>query len=219
MIKAVLYDLDGTVINTNNLVISSWKHTLEKILGWYPGDKEIIASFGEPLVETAKRFGGDEADNIVKVYREHNLAFHDEMIERYVGMEDTIKELKAMGIKVGIVTSKMRKTAERALKLFNIYEFMDVIVTFDDTEKHKPDAEPLNKALGILNISPEDVIYVGDSRFDIQCGKNAGTLTCAVKYSESPLDELMKYKPDYLIDKPLDIIDIVKENLSDIEAV
>lgn len=211
MIKAVLFDLDGTVINTNELVIASWKHALGKHLARCPEDREIIMSFGEPLVDTARRYDNDNADAICRTYREYNISVHDQMIRGYDGMEDTIKNLKSMGIKVGIVTSKMRETAERALRIFNLFDLMDVVVTVDDTEKHKPNPEPLLKAVKTLGLSPENVMYVGDTNYDMLCGKNAGCSTCAVRYSMVPSEELMKYDPDYMIDKPGDIIKIIRE--------
>jgi len=211
MIRAVLFDLDGTVINTNELVIASWKHALGKHLGKCPEDREIIGTFGEPLITTARRYDYNNAEAICAIYKKFNISVHDQMIKHYEGMEDAIKELKVLGLKVGIVTSKRRETALRALKLFNLFDLMDVIITMNDTQKHKPHPEPLLEALKILGLSPTEAIYVGDTHYDILCGQNAGCRTCAVKYSIIPFDELAKYRPDYAIDKPLEIVELVKK--------
>lgn len=219
MIKAVLFDLDGTVINTNELVITSWRHALGTHLGRCPEDTEIIGTFGEPLIVTAKRYDENNAEAICETYKRFNISVHDEMIKEYEGMEDTIKNLKKLGLKVGIVTSKRKETAMRALRMFKLLELMDVIITFDDCERHKPHPEPLLKGLEVLGISPLEAMYVGDSHYDILCGQNAGCRTCVVKYSAMPFDELMKYKPDYSVDKPLDIVELVKGKVISSTAV
>jgi pyrophosphatase PpaX len=209
MIKAVLFDLDGTVINSNDLVIGSWRHTLKENLGFYPDDDEIIRSFGEPLAVTAKRYDENKIEMIMTAYRHFNVSMHDSMIKEYEGMNEALKTLKSFDIKVGIVTSKRKIMAERGLKKFGLFDMMDVIVAMEDTAKHKPDGDPLKKALEILNLLPEDALYVGDTHLDILCGKDAGCRTCVVRYSLAPFEELMKYNPDYVIDKPLDLVELV----------
>lgn len=208
MLEAVLFDLDGTVINTNNLILASWKHTLQRHLGKCPRDGEIIRYFGEPLMVTMRRYGGDKAEEMCETYLKFNRAMHDTMISGFEGMDDTIRELKAIGIKVGIVTSKKRSLAEKGLEVFGLLKLMDVVVTVEDTKLGKPNPDPLLKAFEILHVSPDKVVYVGDARYDILCGKNAGCRTCAVKYSMVPIKELMDCGPDYFIEKPMDIVGI-----------
>lgn len=211
MIRAVLFDLDGTVINTNDLVIGSWRHTLKENLGLYPDDSEIISSFGEPLVVTAKRYDENKVDMLCAAYRHFNVSMHDSMIKKYEGMDEAIRSLKSLDIKLGIVTSKRKIMAERGLKNFGLFDYMDVIVAVEDTISHKPHGEPLLKALEILDLLPEETLYVGDTHFDILCGKDAGCRTCIVRYSMIPFDELMKYSPDFAIDKPMDLVGLVED--------
>ena len=210
MIKAVLFDLDGTLVDTNNLIIQSFKHTFKKHLNIDVPASEIVMHFGEPLIETLSRYDKDNADILIQTYRAHNEAIHDELAKEIVGSKETIKELKALGIKVGVVTSKRRPIAERGLKLFNLYDLMDVIITPEDTPKHKPEGEPVEKACEILNIKPCEAIMVGDSHYDILCGKNAGAKSCVVKYTALPLQKIMDYDPDYSIDEIRGIMDIVR---------
>ncbi|ERI90715.1 HAD hydrolase, family IA, variant 1 [Clostridiales bacterium oral taxon 876 str. F0540] len=213
MIKAVLFDLDGTLIDTNDLIIQSFKHTFQKHLNKDVPESEIVLYFGEPLIDTLARYDKDNAHILIQTYRAHNEAIHDELTKEISGAKETLKELKALGIKVGVVTSKRRGIAERGLKLFNMLEMIDAFITPEDTVKHKPEAEPIEKACGILDVNPSEALMVGDSHFDILCGKNAGSKTCVVRYTVLPLDKIMAYSPDYSIDNIKEIIDIVrKEN-------
>jgi pyrophosphatase PpaX len=210
LIKAVLFDLDGTLVDTNNLIIQSFKHTFKRHLNLDVDEKEIVMYFGEPLIDTLSRYDKENAHVMIESYREHNEAIHDELAREIVGAKDTLRELKTLGIRVGVVTSKRRELAERGLKLFNLYDLMEVIITPEDTFIHKPDAEPMLKACEKLGIQPSEAIIVGDSHFDILCGKNAGAKSCLVKYSALPLDKLMMHNPDYEIDKINEILNIIR---------
>jgi pyrophosphatase PpaX len=213
VIRTVLFDLDGTIIDTNRLILESWRHALGKHLGICPDERELIGYFGEPLIVTARRFDEANAEMLCAAYREFNVAMHDSMVKKIDGVDETISGLKALGIRVGIVTSKKRLIAERGLKNFNLLGLMDVLVTIEDTRECKPQGEPVIKALELLDISPAEALYVGDTHYDILCARNAACRSCAVKYSMVPLDELMKHDPDYILDNLTDLIEIVsREN-------
>lgn len=210
MIRAVLFDFDGTLVNTNNLIIESFKYTYKKHFNISVDEKDIVKYFGEPLITTFERFDKNNAETLFKTYIEFNEARHDYMVEAFEGANDTLKELKNLGVKVGVVTSKRRILVERGLNVTGITEPMDVIITVEDTKRHKPLGDPLIKACEILNIKPSETLYVGDTHFDILCGKNAGCLTCLVKYTMLSLDELMAYSPDYIIEALMDLPEILK---------
>lgn len=212
MIKGILFDLDGTLINTNELIIDSFQYTFKKHFNKEVPRAEIVNTFGAPLTETMAKYDKENTDLLLSIYRGFNETMHDKLTTKFEGVESGLKALKALGVKIGIVTSKRRVLAERGLRLINIYDYMDVIVTPEDTEKHKPQGEPAEKACELLGISPEDTIMVGDSHNDILCGRNAGCSTCLVKYTALPMEKLMEYKPDYVIDKIEDLIDICKSS-------
>jgi pyrophosphatase PpaX len=215
LIKAVLFDLDGTLIDTNDLIIQSFKHTYRKHLNKDVPDSEIVMHFGEPLLATLARYDEANADILIQTYRAHNETVHDELTKEIVGVKETLRELKTLGIKIGVVTSKRRELAIRGLKLFNLHELMEVIITPEDTVKHKPEAEPVLKACELLEISPKEALMVGDSHYDILCGKNAGSKSCLVKYTALPVDKIMKHNPEYAVEEIKDILKIVrKENFS-----
>lgn len=210
MIKAVLFDLDGTLIDTNELIIKSFKHTFKKHLNKDVPENEIVMYFGEPLLDTLARYDKDNAHVLFETYITYNEAIHDEVTKEIIGAKDVIRELKALGIKVGVVTSKRKLIAERGLKLFNLFEKMDVIITPEDTKKHKPEPEPIYKACEILNILPSEALMIGDSHYDILCGKNAGSKTCVVKYTVLPLDKIMQHEPEFAIDDLKEIANIIR---------
>ncbi|OFI06794.1 pyrophosphatase PpaX [Clostridium acetireducens DSM 10703] len=208
MIKAVLFDLDGTLINTNSAVIESFKYTFKKHLGIKIPEEEITKTFGEPLYDVMERYDKENAELMVNIYREYNEKIHDEFAKSFNGVEDALNILKSKGLKLGVVTSKRRDMAERGLNLFNISKYMDIVITPENTKMHKPKGEPALKACELLNICPEESLMVGDSQNDILCGKNAGCYTCLVKYTAVPLEHVMKYKPDYVIENMLEVVDI-----------
>lgn len=211
MIKAVLFDLDGTLIDTNKLILESFRHTFKSVLNREVSDEEITLLFGKPLDATFSLYDKERVKELISVYREYNKKNHDNMCNAFDGAKELIKEIKSMGIKVGIVTSKKEDMAKRGMEINGILEFMDVIMTPEKTEKHKPDKEPVIKACEELNINPSEAIMVGDSNFDIMSGKSAGSKTIAVKYTVLPIEEVIKANPDYLVDRPMDILDIINK--------
>lgn len=209
MIEAVLFDLDGTLINTNQLIIDSFKHAFNTELNINPDDEEIVQYFGEPLMQTFARYDKENTMKLFNAYIQYNEKNHDNIVFAMEGARDTIIGLKKSGIAVGVVSSKRRIMVNRGLKVCDLSELMDVVITPEDTEKHKPDGEPLMKACTILGINTANALMVGDSHFDILCGKNAAAKTCLVKYTAVPIQNILKYKPDFLIEKLTDLLSII----------
>lgn len=209
MIKGILFDLDGTLINTNTLILETFKYVLNDSLGIKAEDDELIKYFGEPLNYTMSRYCEEKTDELVNSYIEYCATIHDDYAKEYDGVEEALIELKNRGYKLAVVTSKRRNTALRGLKLFHLEKYFDVIITPEDTETHKPNPEPVLKALELLNIKPDEAIMIGDSHNDILSGKAANTKTCLVKYTFIPLQGLLKYKPDYVIDDMRELLNIL----------
>lgn len=210
MIKAVLFDLDGTLINTNELIIESFQHAMKEHLNKEISREEVVMTFGEPLRYAMLRYDEENVDEMLRIFRSHNENRHDVLAKEFEGVYHGIKSLKEMGIKIALVTSKRKKMTERGLRLVQVYNFMDAIVTPEDTETHKPSGEPALKACEILQVDPDETIFVGDSHNDILCGKDAGCYTCLVSYTALPLGEMMSYEPDFIIDSIVELIDICK---------
>ncbi|MGC4376844.1 pyrophosphatase PpaX [Fictibacillus sp. Mic-4] len=211
-IDTLLFDLDGTLINTNELIISSFLHTLNQYFPDQYNREKVLPFIGPPLIESFETVDKERAEELVKTYREYNLAHHDELVTEYEGVYETIEKLHQKGYKLGIVTTKMRHTVNMGLKLTGLDQFFECIVPLDDVKRAKPDPEPIERALAILDSVPEKTIMVGDNKHDILAGKNAGTKTAGVAWSIKGRAYLEEFQPDYMLENMSDILAIVEGN-------
>jgi pyrophosphatase PpaX len=208
-INTLLFDLDGTLINTNELIIASFLHTLNS---YYPSKykrEDVLPFIGPTLYDTFASVDQDRMEEMVQAYRKFNHEQHDILVTEYETVFETIKTLKEQGFKLGIVTTKIRDTVNMGLKLTKLDQFFDVVVTLDDVEYAKPHPEPVLKALKQLNSSPEEAIMVGDNHHDVEAGKNAGTKTAGVAWSIKGREYISSHNPDYLLEKMSDLLPIV----------
>ncbi|MHB9144961.1 MAG: pyrophosphatase PpaX [Symbiobacteriia bacterium] len=205
-IKALLLDLDGTVLDTNGLIVASFQHTLDELLGIRVTAEELYPFFGEPLQDTMARFSLARAEEMVAHYRAYNIANHDRLARTFPGLGDALTALHGAGLRLAIVTSKYEATARRGLDLFGLTPLFEVLVGLDATTRHKPNPEPALKALEMLDLAPAETVMIGDTILDIGCGRGAGTLTAAVGWSVFPRDSLLAAKPDYWLDQPMDLL-------------
>ncbi|WP_027965408.1 pyrophosphatase PpaX [Halalkalibacillus halophilus] len=210
-IKAILFDLDGTLIDSNQLIIESFRHTLEQFTEKNYTDEELQTFIGPPLQDSLEKIRPDQVDEMMQTYRKHNLENHDHFVKAFDGVFETIQDLHQKGIPMAIVTTKRRNTAIRGLELTNLNQFFDVVIGLDDVTHAKPDPEPIEKGLEALGVSKEGTIMIGDNSHDIDAGKNAGTLTAGVEWSAKGADFMKSLQPDYLLKHITDLIDLVEE--------
>lgn len=209
-ITTVLFDYDGTLMDTNEIIIESWQHTFRTLTGKEGDVKEILKTFGEPLRDTVRKFFPQhDAEETVEIYRSYQVTFYKKLIQMFPGTRELIETLKARGYKLGIVTSRLRPTTMEGLDKYGLTDCFDYIVTADDTDKHKPDPEPVLIALRKLHSRPEEAIMVGDTKFDIGCGKNAGAHTVMVNWAMAPASD--EYRPDFRIDRPEELFDVIAQ--------
>lgn len=206
----IFFDLDGTVLDTNNLILTSFRHVFKETLDLDVGDEELLQYFGEPLLTTLQRYSTEKADEMLLAYREYNIGRHDEMVTVFDQIEECIKELHHMGATLAIVTSKYKALALRGLKLFDLDRYFSAIIAMDDTEKHKPLPDPILKALEVLDADPEKTIMIGDSIFDIQCAKAAHVDSILVNWSMAQGAQAKNIDADYFVSNPMEIINLVK---------
>lgn len=212
MIKALLFDLDGTLIDTNTLILDSFKHAFKKHLNIIPPESEIVKLFGEPLERSLAKYVHSKSERmeLITSYRNYNDTNHDSVAKPFDGVKDALIELRKE-FKIAVVTSKRSIMAHRGLELFQIKEYFDAIITPEDTKEHKPNPDPALCACKALGVNPEEAIMVGDSHNDILCGKNAGTKTCLVTYTALDLEELKLLKPDFIVDNIIELSEVNKE--------
>ncbi len=212
-IDTILFDLDGTLINTNDLIIASFTHTLEQFKPKQYSREDIISFIGEPLMDSFTRVDETSVAEMVRTYKEHNLAHHEKYVQPYEGVAYTVKTLHEKGFKLGIVTTKMRDAVELGLEITGLGEYFTTIVTIDDVERAKPDPQPVTLALDKLQSDTASAIMVGDSKYDIEAGKNAGTLTAAVAWTIKGREALERSEPDFMLEEMPDLLKVLEVNV------
>lgn len=200
-LKVVLFDFDGTLVDTTELIFESMRYTVGKVLGEQRPREELMANVGQPLPRQMEAFSPDRVDELLEAYRTYNDAKHEKYIRSYPHIPEALERLRGAGIQVGVVTSKHRHSVELALDSFpELRGAVDAFVTMEDTKKHKPDPEPLLKGLERLGgASPEVAAYVGDAPFDVAAAKAAGVTSVAVSWGAFTEETLKAADPDYLV--------------------
>lgn len=207
-IRTVLFDLDGTLIDTNELIMESFKHTFEKFQLSFT-EEEISTFNGPPLEETFHKVNPGKVSEMIDTYREHNLLHHEQYVQVFPNVMETLEQLKERHIKLGIVTSKMKDSALVGIELTGLSQFFEAIITWDDVVHPKPHPEPVIKALEALNGAAKSAIMIGDNYHDIVAGKRAGVLTAGVVWSRKGTKFLQSYDPTYMLDDMSDVLTIV----------
>jgi pyrophosphatase PpaX len=211
-INTVLFDFDGTIMDTTECIVESWKHVFSVIKGEDVHRDKIIATLGEPIHLTVSRdFPDVPLERVEDVYREYHYRKYKEMISPYPGVPELLKKLHEEGYDLGIVTSRYLRSTKIGLDLFDMTGYFGASVTCEHTEAHKPDPEPLRLALKTLGRNPEEAVMVGDAVTDILCAKNAGAKSAMVGWSPSATVEFLSGpdKPDYVINVVSDLPDLL----------
>jgi pyrophosphatase PpaX len=208
--SVVLFDLDGTVIDSGAIILASMRHAAKEVLGLEPPDEELMAAVGGPGLEAQMRaLSPDRVDELVTVYRAHNEPLHDTLV-CCAGMEDVLVRLKDEGRRLGIVTAKRRATVELAFDAVPLGHVFDTVVGGDETTRHKPDPDPLLLALERLGAQPDDTAYVGDSPFDVRAAKAAGVHAVAVTWGGIHARErLEREEPDAIVDTAEELLGVL----------
>ena len=213
-IRTVLFDLDGTLIDSVRLILDSYHHTLATH-GLPPrSDEEWLAGVGTPLTAQFADWRDDPEtlQALIATYREYNLKHHDRMVTVYPGVVEVVRALKADGVATGLVTSKNRAGALRGLTLVQLEALMDVLVCADEVENPKPHPEPVEKAVRLLSADPRATVYVGDSVHDMLSGRAAGVRTAAVLWGPFGRAHLEGAQPDYWLERPEELLTLVRDS-------
>jgi pyrophosphatase PpaX len=204
----VLFDLDGTVVDSGPIILASMRHATREVLGRDFGDAELMQAVGGPGLEAQMAvFAPERVAELVQVYRAHNEPLHDEL-EACIGMEDVLVRLHADGHRLGVVTAKRRSTVELAFARVPVAHLFETVVGGDETERHKPDPEPLLLAAERMRADPAETAYVGDSPFDIRAAKAAGMHAVAVTWGRiHDRERLAREEPDAIVDAPKELLE------------
>ena len=198
-VELILFDLDGTLIDTVELIYQSFVYATRTVLGRTYDRRRLLRNIGRPLLTQMSYFSRDRAAELVAAYNQFNQRHHDEMIKPYPDTAAVLAQLKSHRYPLGVVTSKARELARRGLDCAGLSKYIDRLIAMEDTEKHKPDPEPITTALAAFAVTPAAALFIGDSPFDMQAGRAAGTRTAAALWGPFPETELKAKQPDILL--------------------
>ena len=201
-----LFDLDGTLLDSVELILASYRHTALAHRGEAPDDAVWLAGLGTPLRTQLRHLSDDpaEIEAMAETYREHNLANHDRMVRPYDGVVEAVRAL-ALRATLGLVTSKLRYGALRGLRVAGLEDAFAVVIGADDVDRHKPDPAPVLAAVERLGADPATTVFVGDSPHDMAAGRAAGVRTAAVLWGPFPREALEPHQPDRWLYTPQDL--------------
>jgi pyrophosphatase PpaX len=206
-LSTVLFDLDGTLLDTVDLILLSYRHTLERHLGTVPPDRIFLRALGTPLHLMFRAFTEDPAEiaAMVETYRVHNAEHHDDRVLAYEGALEAVRAVAARGCKLAVVTSKSRTVSRRGLEVCGFDGLFPTLIAAEDVTRHKPDPEPVRLALERLGARPEEAVFIGDSPFDMESGRRAGVRTAAALWGPFEREELERQAPDHWLADPREI--------------
>lgn len=210
-ITTLLFDFDGTLLDTNELIIGTFTHVLDKHYPGKYGRKEILPFLGPTLHDTFHSVDPEKTEELIAEYREWNIARHDELSSEFDGVSETLRLLKAQGFKMAIVSTKRNSMVMKGLKLLDADGVFDVVIGMDDVTNPKPDPEPILLALERLGADKEEALMIGDNYHDIEGGQNAGVRTAGVAWTIKGEEFLQTFNPDYMLQHITDLLTIVKE--------
>jgi len=200
---ALLFDLDGTLIDSIELILGSARYAFVGFAGRAPSDEEWRAGIGRPLQTVLREYAPDdaEAQRLFNRYREYQLEHHDRLVTAYSGVVDTLRAFAEAGHPMALVTSKSDWMAEKALRHVGLDELIPVVVGCDTCVNHKPHPEPVERALALLGVDRTDALFVGDSPHDVMSGRAAGVVTVGVTWGAFGRHELGEAGADVVIDR------------------
>lgn len=227
-LTCLLFDLDGTLIDSMGLIFASYRHALREVLGLAVSEEALVACFGKPLVQGLACLAGlpsdlpatmaltahqhqpanaDEAQTeqalmrrLLYTYRKHNLEHHDEYVHSFPRVNETLAELQQRGYALAVVTSKAHLTADLSARHCGLDRYLGTLVALEDTATHKPDPAPLLLALRRLGRRPEEALYLGDAAVDVLAARAAGVTAAAALWSPLPRDVLLALAPDHALE-------------------
>ena len=212
----IMFDFDGTLMDTNEIIIQSWQHTFRTVAGHEADRNVLLATFGEPLVLTMKNFfgvEGEKAQEYIDIYRNFQKDIFLDAISLFPGVTEMLDQLRDQGYRMALTTSRLKKTTLMAVESFNIGPYFEVIITADDCSRHKPDPEPINVTLAKMGVPKEEAVMVGDTTMDTGCAANAGVTSVLVGWSMALSDpeKRKSANADFIINEPSELLGILND--------
>jgi pyrophosphatase PpaX len=203
---AVLFDLDGTLIDSIGLLLACVRHAFEG-RDRSPTDEEWIATLGTPLRAQLSAYvdTDEEIEAVTSRYRTFQREQHDILTTDYPGVRETLAELQRRGHPMGVVTSKSNEMMDRGLEWLGALEMMGTRIGMNSCELHKPDPMPVRIALHELGYEPHEALFVGDSPHDIKSGNAAGVISVAALWGPFTREQLEPHGPGEYLERITDL--------------
>jgi pyrophosphatase PpaX len=217
--RGILFDLDGTLVDSLDLILSSYRHTMKTHLGIVPPDEEWMNTMGRPLRAQLQSFAStpEQAEAMFNTYIEHNQASHEQLIRPFPGMREAAVSLRRAGYRLAVVTSKLGENAERELRTCGLDGLFDGLVSASDVRRPKPDPEPVVLGLQSLGLAAAEAMLVGDSIYDLLAGRAAGVDTAAALWGPFDREHLAEGRPDHwleTIDQLLALLNVESQEVN-----
>jgi phosphoglycolate phosphatase len=209
MMRAVTFDLDGTLIDSTEPIVTSFQHTFRAIGETPPSRDVITGSIGYTLHEQFSRLTLHDANDCVRIYREHYQTIMCDQTFLLPGAQRTLERLRDAGIRLGFATSKKREYSEQILEHLGVLEFFTCRLGPDDVTHPKPHPEAVLRSLEELGVQPHEMFFVGDTRFDVHAAQAAGVRCLAVATGYASRDELVRLRPEAVFDGLTELSDYV----------
>lgn len=207
--NTILFDLDGTLIDTNTHIINALTKALKDVAHIHKTSQEIAETFGIPLRVAVRDMTPNHWEEVMTTYHKYsNAAGHDD-VTLFPGVPELLQDLYDADYKLAIVTSRNRYNAIGYLEHFGIDHFFSRLISPEDCPEHKPNPAPVTLALKVLDAKPEEAIMIGDSPFDIMAAKGANIASVGVSYTAIGVEKLAVAEPDYMIDHILELKEIL----------
>jgi pyrophosphatase PpaX len=195
--KGIIFDIDGTLTSTNELIFASFNHITEKYLGRKYSPEEIVSLFGPTEDQILKDMCGENFEQAKNEYYNFYRCNHH-MADLYPGIKEILAQLKKKNILLSIYTGKGRKAAIITLNKLEIHDYFDLIITGDDVQDHKPSAEGINKFLEQFSLRKNEVLMIGDSPADIKAANSAGVKIASVLWDSYAKEKVLQLKTDFI---------------------
>jgi pyrophosphatase PpaX len=188
--SSVVFDLDGTLVDTIGLIIESYQHAFRTVMGTEVPEARIRSWIGQPLIRCFREASLEHADSLFDTYSAWNAENTERLAGPYAGVDAMLRDLAAAGVRVAVATSKRLEPTRTALTLCGLDGLVDTLVTMEDTARHKPDPAPLLLALDRLGAPPHDAVYVGDAAVDVRAANAAGMAGIGVLWGAGSREDL-----------------------------
>lgn len=209
MIKSVIFDLDGTLIDTNDLIIETFHHVIKKCLGRFPTEDELNHVYGKTLDEQMAFFSAERSQELVDKYRSYYRTHMDAQTHLFEGVKSLLDELAAKGVKMAAVTNKGSRGVQHAFDKFDLGKYFAASITADDVSRGKPDPEGILTTLNRLGVDAEEALFVGDSYSDMIAAKSAGVKSVLVGWTFFHEDHYTTFGADFVIKRPMDLMGLL----------